>query len=181
MVDLVLITGNAGKAEQFAKYLDHPLKHQKIDLDEIQSLDLNEIIAHKAKQAYSIIKKPVLVDDTSVVVHALGKLPGPFIKWFIQEIGLSKLCLFCQFLPDRRATATVIVGFFDGKDLKVFSGEVEGQIAPQPRGVKGFGWDPIFIPNGYNQTRGEMPDEDYRKTSPRDLALKKLAEFLKTR
>ena len=61
----VFITGNAHKAKQMEKMLGIPFDHQKIDLDEIQSKDPAEVIEHKVRQAYEIIKRPVFVDDFS--------------------------------------------------------------------------------------------------------------------
>ena len=61
--------------------------HEKIDTDEIQSLDLDEVVEHKVRQAYAIAKKPILVEDTALEFSALGKLPGTFIKYFVQELG----------------------------------------------------------------------------------------------
>ncbi len=66
MAHITFITGNQNKADYLSKFLDISLAHCKIDLDEIQSLSLSEIVEHKVKQAYSIIKKPVLVEDTSL-------------------------------------------------------------------------------------------------------------------
>lgn len=92
MQSITFITGNQKKADYLARYLGFPIEHIKLDLDEIQSLDLDEIVEHKVKQAYEKIKKPVLVEDASLEFMALGRLPGPFIKFFIEEMGLDKLC-----------------------------------------------------------------------------------------
>jgi len=89
---LTFITGNTAKAEQLARHLEYPVTHQKLDLPEIQSLDLKEIVEHKAKEAYKQIKKPVLVEDTSLTFSVLGKLPGPLIKWFLTELDNAGLC-----------------------------------------------------------------------------------------
>lgn len=72
---ITFITGNAKKAEYLEKYLGFPVAHEKLDLDEIQSLDLREIVEHKAKQAYEKIGSPVLVEDVSLEFTALGRLP----------------------------------------------------------------------------------------------------------
>lgn len=72
---VTFITGNQNKADYLAKYLGFPVAHQKIHLDELQSLSLREIVEHKVKQAYDIIKKPVLVEDVSLEFSALGRLP----------------------------------------------------------------------------------------------------------
>src|SRR6476469_8243116 len=87
------ITGNQHKAEYLARLLDVPLDHTKINLDEIQSTDLDEIVIHKVRQAYEIVKRPVLVEDVALGFTALGGLPGPFIKFFAEaDNGLEKLC-----------------------------------------------------------------------------------------
>lgn len=180
MIDkLTFITGNASKAEQLAKYLGIPVEHQKIDLDEIQSLDLEKIVEHKARQAYEKVKKPVLVDDTSLKINGLGNLPGPFIKFFLNEMGEDKICQIAHLSSDTSATTEVMIGLYDGKELKIFKGEVTGQISDKKRGDRGFGWDFLFIPKGYNQTRAEMNEEDYDQTSPRKIALEKLERYLK--
>lgn len=75
MKPVTFITGNPHKAEKLREYLNFPLMHQKIDLDEIQSLDLYEIVEHKVRQAYNIIQSPVLVEDVSLEFSALGRLP----------------------------------------------------------------------------------------------------------
>jgi inosine/xanthosine triphosphate pyrophosphatase family protein len=59
MTTITFITGNQNKADYLAKYLDHPVSHQKVELDEIQSLDLQTIVEHKVRQAYEVVKKPV--------------------------------------------------------------------------------------------------------------------------
>jgi len=92
MQRITFITGNQHKADYLEKYLGFSVGHIKLDLNEIQSLDLNEIVEHKVKEAYAKIKKPVLVEDASLEFSALGRLPGPFIKFFIEEMGLEKIC-----------------------------------------------------------------------------------------
>lgn len=178
MKKLTFLTGNAGKAEQLAKYLRMPVDHQKLDLDEIQSLDLEEVITHKAKLAYSIIKKPVLVDDNSLKINCMGNLPGPFIKFFLKEIGEDKICKITHSFSDVTATTEVVIGLFDGENLSIFRGEIKGKIADKPKGERGFGWDCLFIPEGFDKTRGEMDEKEYDQTSPRKIALKKLERFL---
>lgn len=170
------------KAEQVSWHLDMPLKHRKLDLVEIQSLDPAEVVADKARRAYSVVSEPVLVEDTSLIFHALGHLPGPLIKWFLEELGTEGLCELLNGYDDRSATASVLFGLYDGTDMRVFDGSWSGQIAKSPRGELGFGWDPIFIPNGDGnpdgKTWGEMTIEEQVATSMRRIALKKLQQAL---
>lgn len=75
MKPITFITGNPKKAEYLAKYLGFPVEHEKIDLDEIQSLDLREIVEHKVRQAYAQVRQPVLVEDVSLEFSCLGRIP----------------------------------------------------------------------------------------------------------
>lgn len=72
----VFITGNADKAAYLAQHLGITLDHQKVDLDEIQSTSLEEIVEHKVRQAYDLVGKPVLVEDVALGFDALNGLPG---------------------------------------------------------------------------------------------------------
>jgi non-canonical purine NTP pyrophosphatase (RdgB/HAM1 family) len=180
MKPITFVTGNASKADQLARHLNYPIVHQKLDLAEIQSLDLKEIIEHKAKEAYRHIKKPLLVEDTSLTFIAMGKLPGPLIKWFLTELDNVGLCKILNGYDNRDALAEVCFGLYDGKKLDIFEGRMKGTIAEHPRGERGFGWDPIFIPEGQQKTWGEMSVGEQKETSMRRIALKKLEVFLKS-
>ncbi len=167
MNKITFITGNPKKAEFLAKYLDHPVEHLKLDLDEIQSLELEEIVEHKVRQAFELARRPVLVEDISFTIQALGRLPGPFIKWFIEAVGYEGLCRLADADKDRRATTAVCYGFFDGVNLKLFSGQLDGSMPQHPRGDDGFGWNGVFIPAGQSKTNAEMTEAETEKYSLR--------------
>ena len=117
----IFITGNQHKADYLAKMLGIPLEHQKVELDEIQSISLDDIVTHKVKKAYEIIGKPVLVEDVALGFTALGGLPGPFIKFFVDAPdGLEKLCRILDGFNDRGARANCVFGYYDGKNLQLF-------------------------------------------------------------
>ena len=176
---LTFVTSNPGKAQQLSRYLDFPVQHKKIDLIEIQSLDSAAIVEHKAQEAYKQVLSPVLVEDTSLQFLALGKLPGPLIKWFLVELGTNGLCKLLNESMERSALASVHFGLYDGQSFHVFAGTREGSIALTPRGSNGFGWDSIFIPSGHHKTWAEMTDDEGQETSMRTIALKKLETYLK--
>lgn len=167
MTDVTFITGNQGKADFLAKFLHYPVAHQKLELDEIQSLDLREITEHKAKQAYKVLQKPVLVEDTALDFVALGRLPGTFIKWFLEEIGNEGMCKMLNAYDNRSAVARVCFAYYDGAQLEFFVGKLKGKIAEIPRGNNSFGWDAIFIPDGSIKTNAEMTDEEMEQFSLR--------------
>jgi inosine triphosphate pyrophosphatase len=161
-MNVAFITSNKFKLMLLTDYLKIDINNKNIDLDEIQSTNLRAITEHKAKQAYEIIKRPVLVEDNGLQINCLGKLPGPFIKFFLQEIGIHKICQIVAHYEDKSAVAAVCYGYFDGKILKNFYGEVKGSIPPKPRG-EGHGWNPIFIPDGENNTYAEADDEWFKQ------------------
>lgn len=179
MQSITFITGNQNKADYLAKYLGFPIEHMKLDLDEIQSLDLHEIAEHKVRQAYKKIWKPVLIEDTSLVFLALGRLPGTFIRFFIEEMSGATLCSLLDG-KDRSAIASTVYGYYDGTRLELFYESHPWKIAETPRGENWYGWDRIFIPEWYSITRAEMNDADYQKTYHQIKPHEKLRDFLKT-
>lgn len=175
---ITFITGNKSKAEQLAFHLDMPVDHHKLDLVEIQSLDLEEVVRDKAQRAWEILKTPILVEDTSLTFPSLGKLPGPLVKWFLTELGNEGLARLVD-NKDRTAIAEVKFGLHDGNTCHIFTGTIRGTVAEAPVGEKGFGWDPIFIPEGSTKTWAEMTLEEQADTSMRRIALRDLQAFLK--
>ena len=177
MKSITFITGNLDKVTWTQRYIHIPVEHKKLDLIEIQSLDSREVVEHKVRQAYDILKKPVLVEDTSLVINAWGKLPGTFIKYFFEELGNEGICTMLT-APDRSAVAKVVYGVYDGKKLHFFEGALEGTIPMHPQGKSGFGWNPIFIPKGYDKTYAQMTKEELDETNIRRIALEKMKKEL---
>ena len=178
---LTFITGNAGKAKYLSDYFHMPMEHLKLDLREIQSVDLKEVVEDKAKRAYKIIKSPVLVEDVALTFKALKALPGPLIKWFLETLGNEGLCRLLDGFDDRNALAEVEFAICDESGVHTFGGSMEGSISKIPRGEMGFGWDPVFIPKGHEKTWAEMTDDEKHATSMRKIALEKMSEFLSIR
>lgn len=177
MKKVVFITGNQKKADYLSKYLGHQIDHVKLDLDEIQSLDLKEVVRHKMIQAYKKVKKPVLVEDVALEFSAFGQLPGTFIRWFLEEMQFEEICALLEG-KDRGAMARCIFGYFDGKKEYYFEGSLSGRIPEEPAGTGGYGWDPIFIPQGYDVTRAELSEEDDKVTYLKIKPFDQVREFL---
>lgn len=158
----IFITGNQNKVDYLSKSLGMVLDNQKIDLDEIQSPDPTVVIEHKVRQAYAMIKKPVLVEDTSLSFNALDGLPGTFVKFFVEaNDGLESMCRMLDGFADRSAYASAIYGYYNGNNMEFFSGRLEGFISSHARGEGGYGWDKIFEPKGYNGlARAELSGQD---------------------
>ncbi|MBP7857800.1 MAG: non-canonical purine NTP pyrophosphatase [Candidatus Saccharimonadales bacterium] len=164
MQAVTFISGNAHKAAYLQRQLGIPVAHNAVALDEIQSLDLQEIVAHKLKEAFSVVKSPVLAEDVSLGFYALGGLPGPYIKWFIENAGTAACCKMLGGFPDRSALITCMYGYYDGTEMQFFASEMKGTISEKPRGNNGFGFDSIFIMDGFSKTRAELPQKDIEKS-----------------
>lgn len=185
MHDIVFITGNQAKADYLAKWLGHTIEHQKLDLPEIQSLDPQEVIEHKARAAYELTGRTVLVEDVGLAFNAFGgKLPGTLIKWFLTEVGNEGLLAMLQGFTDRSAYTTIVYGLYDGNQLYTFDGRTDGSIAPEIRtsGSDGWhgslSWNSIFIPEGATKTYAQMTDEELMPYSHRAKAIANLRKFL---
>lgn len=175
---LTFVTGNEKKAAQLQRYLDVPIAHATLDIPELQSLDLTEVATDKAARAYALVQTPVLVEDAALSITNLKRLPGPFIKLFLAELGAQGVCDLLPDGADRSATTAVCYAIADGTQVRTFYRELAGSVATAPRGENGFGWDSIFIPDGYEQTRAEMGQADLDATAIRRKLLDEVADFL---
>lgn len=179
MKQVTFITGNQNKADYLARLLNVPIGHKKIDLDELQLLDLNEIVSHKAKQAYRRLHSPVLVEDQSLEFVALNGLPGPYVKFFVETTGLEAMCRMLDGFSDRSAITHCVYGYYDGSKLVQFEARLKGKIAMHPAGESGWGWDKIFIPEGYGgRTRGELSEQEDKETYLKIKPINAVREFL---
>ncbi|MGI8649599.1 MAG: RdgB/HAM1 family non-canonical purine NTP pyrophosphatase, partial [Rubrobacter sp.] len=151
------------------------------DVLEIQSLDFGEVASAKARAARKALHNPaarVIVDDSGLVVNAWNGFPGALTKWFLGSVGLDGLLKMLFAFDDRSARSVCVVAVSDADgEIHLFRGEVNGEIAASPRGEGGFGYDPVFIPNGHERTYSEMASEK-QENSHRNRAFKALGTWL---
>lgn len=103
---------------------------------------------------------PFLVEQTGLILHAWGQLPGPSTGQFLESVGTAGICKMVSRFEDRRATAVTYLGYHAANgEVDVFLGAIEGQIATGPRGDHAYGWAALFVPDGYDQTLAEMTFE----------------------
>lgn len=182
MKDVVFVTGNADKANYFAKLIGMPIEHHGLDLEEIQSMELRDVAFDKAKRAYDILKRPVLVEDLGMFLPALGGFPGPFVKFMID--GGKRLDILVNILngfDDRSAIARTVFVYYDGSTPTFFEGTLKGTIATEPHGDGGFGWDPVFIPEGYEgRTRAQLTESEDHETYLIAKPIIQIGEFLRS-
>ena len=187
---LVFATNNAHKLEEVAAILG----------DKVELLSLNDIDCHtdipetaetlegnallKSSFIYRNYQLDCFADDTGLEVEALNGAPGVYSASYAEGEGhdaqanMRKLLHELEGKENRKAQfRTAISLILDGKEY-LFEGVIKGEIIKEKRGDSGFGYDPIFKPEGYEQTFAELGNETKNKISHRALAVQKLCEFL---
>jgi XTP/dITP diphosphohydrolase len=189
MIELVIATHNKHKLAEIKPLI--PEVFQLLSLDDVgifedipetaDTLDGNAL--QKAGFVYNRTSKNCFADDTGLEVDALGGRPGVYSARYAGE-GCSyadnniKLLTELEGIYNRKACfRTVICLLFEGKS-HYFEGKVEGSIITELRGAEGFGYDPVFIPEGHSLTYAEMGFEEKNSLSHRAIAVKKLVVFL---
>lgn len=180
----VVVTTNMSKAEEFQRIFERYELKFRIEpflTMEIQSMDLREIARHRVLHAYEVLREPVMVEDAGLFIEALGGFPGPFSSYVFKTIGIRGILRLMEGVRDRRAQFRSAIAFYSPltEPVKIFTGEVSGWIAGEPRGTKGFGFDPIFVPaEGDGRTFGEMDVEEKNMFSHRARAAVRFAEWI---
>ena len=173
-------TGNAGKVKEARSILsDCEVEQLDVETVEPQSGSIEEIALSKVEQAIekSDVEEDVflIADDSGLFVDELNGFPGPLSSPFDSMVGKERLLDLMDEGADARFRAAIALHVPDGEN-EVFVGSAEGEIV-EPRGDGGFGYDPLFLPEGNDETWGEDPgfkDE----VSHRQEALEELREFL---
>lgn len=189
--EIVIASHNAGKIKEFGAMLApfnikvHSAADFTIDEPEETGETFAENALLKARHAAGKSHLPSMADDSGLVVPALGGAPGVYsARWagpnkdfsvafsrIQSELGNKDasayfMCVLCLCLPDGRA--------------EYFEGHIDGKLTFPPRGDKGFGYDPLFIPDGYDITFAEFDASEKNRISHRARAFEKLMEFLRT-
>lgn len=197
MRKLLVASNNAHKIDEIKKILSDikdlkvvSLKDENIFIDVEETADTLEGNALlKAQEIHSVSGLPVISDDTGLFVSELNNEPGVYSARYSGENttyldNCKKLIskLKEKDLPESPAYFKAVICYIDasGKQ-KFFEGIIDGKIATEMHGTNGFGYDSLFIPEGMNKTFAELNDEDKNKISHRGLAVKKFAEFYKSK
>ncbi|MCB0478342.1 MAG: non-canonical purine NTP diphosphatase [Crocinitomicaceae bacterium] len=187
---IVFATNNQNKLNEIQKLVPSGIEIQS--LNDIQCFDdipeTGATLKENAQQKTNYIRERYDVncfsDDTGLEIDALNGEPGVFSARYAgeQKDSNDNMALVLEKMLDAKVRTarfkTVISLFLEGKQY-FFEGVCEGIIRQEKSGSKGFGYDPIFQPNGYTLTFAEMSMEEKNKISHRGLAVQKLIEFLK--
>ncbi len=192
MDKLVLATRNTNKIEEM-KSLVSGLGievYSALDFSELEDVDedqptLDGNALKKARYVYSVTGLPSLSDDTGLEVSALNGAPGVYSARYAGENAsyqdnVDKLLVEMKGKPERAAQfRTVLALVTDGQE-HTFEGICKGEIISEEKGTAGFGYDPVFQPEGYQTTFAEFDASEKNKISHRGRAVQKFVEFLKS-
>ena len=182
-MNINLVTSNLGKVEELTyilKPFGHKVSQLKVECPEIQASTLEEVVDFGldwlgAKK----IQTPFIIDDAGIFVEALENFPGVYSRYVYDTIGLQGILKQMESIVDRITRFKCVLGLMleDGSKHK-FVGECKGNLIHEMRGTGGFGYDPIFIPDGYTKTFSELLPEEKNDVSHRGRAMHKLVDFL---
>ncbi|MBP5686047.1 MAG: RdgB/HAM1 family non-canonical purine NTP pyrophosphatase [Candidatus Methanomethylophilaceae archaeon] len=178
---LKVITSNPGKVAEYQKAFDElgiEMEHYRLPYDEVQTSDLEEVVNKGMDEIISKGVKNFIVDDTGLFIDSLKGFPGVWSAYAQKTIGNKGILKLMEGVEDRGAEFRCCIGCdIDGRRIVVV-GVCRGFITESEKGTDGFGFDPIFSPDG-NLTFAEMPIEDKNQISHRGNAVRLLIEQLK--
>lgn len=194
MLQILAATSNKHKVEEFRNaFAPINEKIRIITLDDIppfsmpeengSSFEENAMI--KARGASAFADMPAFADDSGLEVAALDGAPGIYSARYAgmgasDSDRIAKLLEVMEGESNRRARFVCSIALaYRGADVKTFQGIVNGEIIRQPRGSHGFGYDPVFVPDGFDRSFGELGAEVKEKISHRAQALEKMVAFIK--
>ena len=195
MLQILAATTNKHKIQEFQSMLDVSADSGRVSIISPDTIkDFPEIVENgatfeenariKASQAARYADMAAFADDSGLEVAALGGAPGIYSARFGGENAtypekMAKILKELENASDRRARFVCVIALaYRGDIVETFRGEVTGRIAPEPRGTDGFGYDPIFIPDGYDKTFGELGEEVKSRISHRARAFALAADFV---
>lgn len=191
---IVFATNNSHKLEEIRQILGKSIEvlslagincHEDIP-ETAPTIEGNAMM--KARYVYDKYGTPCFADDTGLEVEALDGAPGVYSARYAggeghdSEANMRKLLHELEGKENRRAQFRTVIALIEQKDGKpvahTFEGKIEGHISDEKRGTSGFGYDPIFVPEGYEQSFAELGNEIKNKISHRARAVARLAEYL---
>ena len=188
-INLIFATSNQNKVLEIQKILPKKFNIKSLkDLNYFEDVPENETTIEgnaifKAKYIYEKFNINVFADDTGLEVEALNGEPGVHSARYAgttrnSEKNIKKLLKNLKNIKNRNAQFKTVIALIIDNKLHIFSGIVEGYILDSPKGNNGFGYDPIFCPNGFDKSFAELTLKEKNLISHRSLAMKKLIDFI---
>ena len=182
MTEIQIITSNNGKIKEFkeifgdSKYV--PVQNN-IDYPEIQASSLEEVVDFGLTWLQEKTKAPFVIDDSGVFIDNFDGFPGIYTRYIYDTIGLKGVLRQMEDVDNRACTFRCVLGLVtESGEKQKFVGDCHGTLINEQRGDGGFGYDPIFIPDGFDKTFAELSSEEKNSISHRGIAMRKLIDFL---
>ena len=176
--ELFFVSSNENKFQETERMLSNfgmQINFFKTTLEEIQSNDLNDIAEQKAINAYEIVKKPIIIEDDGLFIDSLNGFPGPYSSYVYDTIGNKGIMNLLENCETRDAKFVSIIAYYSTEHgVKLFESSIPGKISSVIE-KGGWGYDPIFIPNGESKTYANVSDKD--KFSHRAASLTKFSNW----
>lgn len=180
-MELTVVTSNDGKFAEFAESLDLKglnLTRRREAYPEIQADRLEEVVAFGMQWLRSSIQGDFVIDDSGIFIDSIAGFPGVYSSYVYRTIGLDGILRLLTDDKERSAIFSTVLGLFiDGKE-SIIKGNCHGSITLLQRGEGGFGYDPLFVPDGEDRTFAQMELSEKNKVSHRGEALRKLGKIL---
>lgn len=180
---LYFATGNSGKAKHASEILGEQFDVKQLDIEtvEYQSMSIEEIAQSKIEQAVEKSKVDsdvfLMADDSGLFVDSLNGFPGPLSSPFDNMVGKERLLDLVDIGSEAEFRSAVALYNPQSNEIEVFTGSAKGELV-KPKGEDGFGYDPLFLPEGNDKTWAEDP-EYKNQVSHRKEALEKLRDYLR--
>jgi len=176
------VTTNKGKFNEIGKMIrdrGHEAENIPVAYPEMQADSLEMVMIQGLEWLMDHYERPILADDSGLFIDSLGGFPGVYSAYVFKTLGNDGVLRLMEKETDRAARFECVLGFVEpGSGSKLFKGVSEGTISSLKRGDKGFGYDPIFIPKGYDKTFAELPIDEKNKVSHRGRALEQFFRYL---
>ena len=172
---VAFVTGNHHKIIEAKRLGSSNLRMVRVDLPEIQSLSILEVVEAKAEAASDHVDGPFVVEETGFELEALNGFPGALVKWMLDAIGPEGLARVGLSLNNDRGTARCALLYRNADRRIVAEGSTSGRLVLPSRGDGGFGWDSVFVPDGENRTYAELIPSDKDRLSHRGRAWRALS------
>lgn len=182
---LIFATSNQQKyneAESILQGHGLALRQLKVEIPEIQTENISELVQRKTKDTFNAVGRPIFVEHTSLHIAYINDFPAGHTRIFLSYFGEDKICELFG-IPGRNiAAAITTIGYCDGQTVRKFEGKITGTIPPSPKGGASswgaFGFNRIFVPDGSSMTLSEMGMTAKNAISMRKIALDSLAHYI---
>jgi XTP/dITP diphosphohydrolase len=174
---IYFITSNTHKYREVQKMTTLPIMQKDVKYPEIQAETLEAVARFGIQYCFERVREPCFLEDSGLFIDALCGFPGPYSRYVYETLGCEGILRLLN--HTRTAHFKAVIAYTNGSDTKLFMGRTDGMISQQKIGEKGFGFDPIFIPEGETRTFACMTLQEKNLYSHRGKAFNTFITYLK--